>query len=116
LVDITVTLNPDYEVSLFKTLKAKKEEFAQFCMMTKARIGKDFKAEIKTGSKTQRSFPSPRSNSFLGRLLDETNSRTAGCTNQEWQFDFVCPVFLNTFQQAYSKSRVFWDGSYNMKE
>ena len=65
MVDITVTLNPDYEILLFKTLKAKKEEFAQFCMMAKARIGKDFKAEIKTGSKTQRSFPSPRSNSFL---------------------------------------------------
>ena len=110
VTDITVRLNPDYEISLFKTLKAKKEEFAQFCMMAKARIGKDFKAEINTGSKSQRSFPSPRSNSFLGRLLDETNSRTAGCTNQEWQFDFVCPVFLNTFQQAYSKF-MFWDGS-----
>ena len=98
--------------SLFQTLSAKKEEFVEFCMMAKAGIGRDFKAKIKTGSYSQRSFPSPRLNSFLGRLLEETTSRTAtgphsGCINQEWQFDFVCPVFLNSFHQAYSKFFIF---------
>ena len=63
--------------TLYKTFKAKKEEFAQFCMMAKTGIGKDFKAEIKTGSYSQRSFPNQRSNLFLGRLLEETTSRTA---------------------------------------
>ena len=99
--------------TLYKTFKAKKEEFAQFCMMAKTGIGKDFKAEIKTGSYSQRSFPNQRSNLFLGRLLEETTSRTAtgpqsGCINQEWQFDFVCPVFLNNFRQAYSKCSMFY--------
>ena len=101
--------------TLYKTFKAKKEEFAQFCMMAKTGIGKDFKAEILTGSYSQRSFPNQRSTLFLGRLLEETTSRTAagpksGCINQEWQFDFVCPVFLNSFRKAYSKSSMFYHG------
>lgn len=66
----------------------------------------DFKAKIKNGAYSQRSFPSQRSTTFLGRLLEETTSRSkTGCTNQDWQFDFVCPVLLNRFRQA--KSEVF---------
>ena len=66
----------------------------------------DFKAKIKTGAYSQRSFPSKRSKTFLGRLLEETTSRLkTGCTNQDWQFDFVCPVLLDRFRRA--KSELF---------
>ena len=80
--------------TLYKTFKAKKEEFALFCMMAKTGIGRDFKAEIKMDLYSQRSFLNKRSTLFLGRLLEETISGTAtgpksGCMNQEWQFDFI---------------------------
>ena len=74
-------------------------------MMIKSDLVKaDFKAKIRTGSYSDRSFPSQRSSAFLERLLEETTSRNEnGCVNQDWQFDFVCPVVLNRFRQAQSK-------------
>ena len=46
-------------------------------MMTKTGIGKDFKAEIKMDSYSQRSLSYQRSTLFMGRLLEETFLRTA---------------------------------------
>ena len=60
----------------------------------------NFKAKVKNET-LQRSFPRHRSKTFLGRLLEETTSKsTTGCINQDWQFDFVCPVLLDRFDSS----------------
>ena len=52
-------------------------------------------------SKYQFEISFQRSPFSLGRLLEETTSRgTDGCINQDWQFDFVCPVLIDRFRQA----------------
>ena len=80
-------------------------------MMMKADLTNvDFKAKIKSGAYSQRNFPSKRSATFLGRLLEETTSRkNTGCINQDWQFDFTCPVFLNRFREAKGELLTFYE-------
>ena len=72
----------------------------------------NFKAKVKSET-LQRSFPRHRSKTFLGRLLEETTSKstTDGCSNQDWQFDFVCPVLLDRFRQAKSELFTFYEKS-----
>ena len=88
-------------------------------MMTKTNLAfTNFKAKPIAGNAPRR-LPNQRSPYSLGRMLEETTSRgTDGCINQDWQFDFVCPVLFDRMRQAqreyytHAWAHVIWAISY----